>query len=196
MDEVNFGGKMTGKILIALRETAKNAGITPAQAKYWVHLLGVFLVMKGRTGFLGAEDSQKITKMAGLVSGGLSPKEAALEISGVVHENALVPENSERSGNGFEILEGKITGLEQQNVMIEKALMLLVEENKALRGEVSRLADSNNALRVQLMPPQEPVKPVIPWKPEPAKDPLEGMSWFQKTYVKVFEPQKLRRYDS
>lgn len=187
---------MTEKILIALRETAKTAGITPAQAKYWVHLIGACLVMKGRAGFLDMTDSQKLVKIAELVSAGSSPKDAALQVSGVVQGNSLMPVKQEHSGNGFEILEGKIAGLEQRNSMIEKALMLLVEENKALRWEVSRLADSNNALRVQLMPPQEPVKPVIPWEPGPEKDPLEGMTWFQKTYTKIFEPQKLRRYAS
>lgn len=187
---------MTEKILIALRETAKTAGITPAQAKYWVRLIGVCLVMKGRTGFLDVANSRKLVKMAELVAGGSSPKDAALQISGVVQGNSLMPVKQEQPGNGFEILEERIAGLDYRNSMIEKALMLLVEENKALRGEVSRLADSNNAFRMQLMPPLKTAKSVVPWKPEPTKDPLEGMTWLQQVYVKVFEPQKLRRYDS
>lgn len=165
---------MTERILIALRETAKRAGITPAQAKYWVRLIGVRLVMKGRAGFLDVADSQKLVEMAELVAAGSSPKDAAFQVSGVVQGKSLVPVEQERQENSLAILEGKIVGLEQRNTMIEKALLLLVEENKALRKEVSRLADSNDALRAQLMPPLEPKKQVVPLAVPPRRD--EGLS--------------------
>ena len=79
---------------------------------------------------------------------------------------------------------------------IKKVMLMMAEQNQKTQEEVKALRQENQALRAFLMPPPEPIKAVIPWKPEPAKDPLEGMTWYQQAYVKVFEPEKLRRYDS
>ena len=72
---------------------------------------------------------------------------------------------------------------------IEKAVLMLVDENR-------RLANENKSLRIYLMPPELPAVPVIPWLPEARKDPLEGMAWYQRTYVKVIEPWRMRQYSS
>lgn len=42
----------------------------------------------------------------------------------------------------------------------------------------------------------EPVKPIHAWKPESIKDPLEGLAWYQRAWVQVFEPWKMRKYAS
>lgn len=42
----------------------------------------------------------------------------------------------------------------------------------------------------------EPVKPVKCWKPERPADPLEGLGFLEKIWVKIVEPQKMRRFDS
>jgi AcrR family transcriptional regulator len=72
---------------------------------------------------------------------------------------------------------------------IEKAVLMLVEENR-------RLANENKALRIYLLPPEKPSVPVIPWQPEPPKDPLEGMSWYHRAYIKVVKPWRMRRCSS
>ncbi len=106
---------------------------------------------------------------------------------------------------GFKILRGAIESArtathvisvpaksEEQNHRlegIEKIMILMAEEIKNLRGEVSRL-------NLRLAPPGQPVTPTIPWQPEKPKDPVEGMAWYQRAWVECFEPWKMRKYAS
>jgi len=106
---------------------------------------------------------------------------------------------------GFEILRKAIEGArvatnviavsqkpeEKNNRLeeIEKIMLLMADEIKNLRNEVSRL-------NLRLASPIEPVHSFIPWKPEKSKDPLEGMTWYHRVWVECFEPWKKRRYVS
>lgn len=72
---------------------------------------------------------------------------------------------------------------------IEKVMVLMAEEIKNLRAEVSRL-------NLRLAPPAETPKAVLVWEPEKTKDPLEGLAWYQRAWVQMFEPWKMRRYAS
>jgi len=42
----------------------------------------------------------------------------------------------------------------------------------------------------------EPPKPVPVWQPENVKDPLADLAWYQRAWVQVFEPWRMRRYAS
>lgn len=42
----------------------------------------------------------------------------------------------------------------------------------------------------------EPPKPVPVWKPERPNDPLENLAWYQRAWVQVFEPWRMRKYAS
>lgn len=65
----------------------------------------------------------------------------------------------------------------------------------ALAGEVQTLRQENAALKVLLLP--APSKPVEVWKPEPARpDPLEGKNIFQRIFLELFQPDRLRRFAS
>ena len=39
----------------------------------------------------------------------------------------------------------------------------------------------------------EPPKPAPIWKPEKVQDPLEGLAWYQRAWVQIFEPWKMRQ---
>ena len=187
---------MTEKILIALRDAAKKAGITPAQAKYWVKLLGIALVMRGRVGFLEGEAVDNLVKMAGLVVGGVSPKNAAFEISGIVHEKDIIPIEPDVIGD----LKEKLERMEAKNGLIEKAILMLAEENRATRQEVMKLVEVNQALQLRLEPPPltaayyEPAKPVQVWKPPKVQKPAEGMSLLRRVWIEFTQPEQLRRF--
>lgn len=65
----------------------------------------------------------------------------------------------------------------------------------ALAGEVQTLRQENAALKVLLLP--APSKPVEVWQPEPARpDPREGKNIFQRIFLELFQPDKLRRFAS
>lgn len=189
---------MADKILIALRDAAKKAGITPAQAKYWVKLMGIILVMKGRVGFLDQAAADNLVKMAGLVNGGASPKNAAFEISGVVQDKDIIPiELADPDGVGE--LREKIDHLEAKSGMVEKALIMLAEENRAMRQEMAKLVEVNQALQLRLEPPplaaifNEPPKPVQAWSPPDVRNPAESMGFLQRLWAELVHPERLRR---
>lgn len=78
---------------------------------------------------------------------------------------------------------------------LERAFMAVVEELKATRQEVSALRGENAALKVLLLP--APSKPAPVWKPEPARpDPREGKNIFQRIFLELFQPDRLRRFAS
>jgi len=200
MDEARVRRKtMPEKVLIALLDVAKKAGITPAQAKYWVKLLGIILVMRGRTGFLEVADADNLGRMADLVAEGATPKDAALKIGGIVQEKDIIP--GEVSGHaGVGELKAKLDRMEQRNEMIEKALLMLVEENRAIRKELGKLVETNQALRITLEAPPIPAvllappKPVQAWQPlKDSTDPLEGAGFFERIWVWLIHPERLRR---
>jgi hypothetical protein len=179
-----IGGNMD-EILIPLKDLAKDATIP--QLKYWAKLLGILLIVRGRVAHVYNNDAQKLLKIVELVKEGKSPQEAA-EMIGTVNR-AVISAEEMNNNAGILGLKEKIERLEQRNEGIEKALLAMVDEMRNLRQE-------NSALKKFLMPPPEPLKMVIPWQPKTPKDPLEGMTWFQQVYVKIFQPQKLRQYDS
>lgn len=42
----------------------------------------------------------------------------------------------------------------------------------------------------------EPPKTIAPWSPEKPIDPLKSMTWYQRVWVQVFEPWRMRKYAS
>lgn len=79
---------------------------------------------------------------------------------------------------------------------MEKAIMLLVDENRATREENRNLRADVAVLRQRLEPPvlaldflNEPVKAVAPWHPSREKPKFSG---WQRLWFKIFDPSRLR----
>lgn len=175
-----------------LPEVARALGVTVDQCRYWLTLLGIVISHQGRVRVVPEDVVETLGKVAGLVKAGAAPKNACMAVRGEIEEAKILPVNLPVTSSPI----GEMINFRGQLDEIKKVMLMMAEQNQKTQEEVKALRQENQALRAFLMPPQDPPKPVIPWKPEPAKDPLEGMNWFQKTYVKVFEPQKLRQYDS
>lgn len=94
---------------------------------------------------------------------------------------ALVP--AVMPGNQAVDLTPVITRIEA----MERAVLMLVEENK-------RLANENVALRIFLTPAPRNEKRGIAWQPEKAVDPMAGMTWYQRLWTEWFEPWKMRQH--
>lgn len=171
--------------VMALRRAAKELDITPDQIRYWIKSAGLRTEKRENVVYIAQEGFDSLQKIAGLVRDGVSPAEAIRQVK-VTAE--LVPMRA-----GDSLAPHRIEG-------IEKGLLLLAEENKALRQtigtlveEVRGIREENRGLRALLSPPVEPANPIIPWKPETPADPLEGLAWYQRAWVQVFEPWKMRK---
>lgn len=172
--------------VMALRRVAKELDRTPDQIRYWVKSAGLRIEKREKVGYLSQESFDSLQKISGPVRDGVSPAEA---IRHVKTSTELTPIKKEETLSPHWI-EG-----------IEKSLLLLAEENRALRQtigvlveEVRGVREENHSWKALLCPPIEAVKPVTPWQPERVADPLEGMTWYQQAWVSVFEPWKMRKY--
>ena len=161
---------------ISLVEAAARSAVTRDKARYWVRLLGIEVEKENGNLVIPLGTENLLDAMARAVRNGASPSIAALEVKTTF---ATVPVKQEIPQTDYaQRLEG-----------IEKVLFTLVEEIKNLKTE-------NRALRLQLFPPEKPAVSVIPWQPENRKDPLDGMAWYQRAYVQVMEPWRMRQYSS
>lgn len=175
---------------VSISEAARIVGIDPDKARYWLKLLEVETTKAGKSRCVAPDAVTLLAAMNNLVTQGTSPSDAArIAKDSPIETKPMIPEKAEKDA------------IQAQLEEMKKAFLLMGEtfkvEIQSLKNEIRNLAEENKHLRVQLLPPPEdPPKQIIPWHPETAQDPLEGMSWFQRAYVQVFEPQKMRRYDS
>lgn len=77
------------------------------------------------------------------------------------------------------------------------------EERARADTIIMKLSNDLGSVRNLLEEARKPIpllcetpKPIPVWEPEKAKDPLEGLAWYQRAWVQVFEPWKMRRYAS
>lgn len=170
-----------------LLEISKEMQISPDRIRYWVKLLEAEVIKQGHTCYLTSEVVKQVAAMDNLIKNGLSPKESSKRIKEVqtVKTTELQPIIPAPVTPGQVDLTPVLVKLES----LEKGMVFMAERIAGLEKE-------NKSLRLQLMPPVEPVKPVVAWKPETLADPLEGLAWYQRAWVQVFEPWKMRKYAS
>lgn len=178
-----------------LRDVGRQAGITADQAKYWARLLGISPVVRSKVGYLSTREGAILSEMAQMVAGGATPKEAADKLTGSV---PVQPASKQ-----LDSTSPSLVALAEQMKAMEQAFILVADELKTNRAkmdtlilEMENVRRENAALRLQLVPPAEPAKPVMVWQPDTPRDPLEGASWFERLYISVLRPERLRRYQN
>jgi len=184
------------KITIPLREIARETCITADQAKYWIKLLHIAPKIKGRVGYLESNEAAQLRTMAKLVAQGSNPKEAAAKITGITDENNIVVHEK----NGIEdlqkalmlIVEANKATLEE-NRQIKEAIQLMQQE---VKDQIFKLTEENRKLRLIFEPPQIS-KQIDVWKPKQSKiNPLQSKNWLEKIYIKIFQPEKMRQFET
>lgn len=175
-----------------LPEVARLLGVTVDQCRYWLTLLGIVISHQGRVRVISEDVVETLGKVAALVKTGIAPKSACMAVRSEITEGQIVPVNLPVTSSPI----AELINFKGQLEEIKNVMLLMAEQSQKTQVEVMALRKENQALKAFLMPPSEPTKPVTPWKPEPAKDPLEGMSWYQKAYVKIAEPWRMRRHNS
>ena len=145
--------------------------------------------------FAGMKD--RLKPHAHKEKGALLFDDAALEIfreSITTADQESIPvSQSKEVGNPLQ--EG-ISELKQVLLTMADSMRSMVEENRSLRGEVSLLKNQVTELQVALLPPPpaQGLTPSVPWAPEIRPDPTTGMTWWQRIWVEITAPEKLRRY--
>lgn len=170
---------------ISLVDAAKQAAVSRDKAKYWLELLGCCLIKEKQKSFvpLGAVVLLEAMRLA--IESGLTPSAAAEHVK-LTYSEKQEPKEPTKA---LEVPNDAVNKMTTRIEALEKAVLMLVEENRTLNQRVS-------GIQAFLMPPAKPAMPMIPWQPEKPKDPLEGLAWYQRAWVQVFEPWRMRKYAS
>ena len=90
-----------------------------------------------------------------------------------------------------------------QQETIRQLLEKQAEERARADTIIMKLSNDLGCVRILLEDTKKPIpllaeppEPVKVWQPEPKVDPLEGLAWYQRAWVQVFEPWKMRKYAS
>ncbi len=166
---------MSQEANIRLQEIARETGISSDKAKYWVKLLRLRLVVRGRIGFLEEADVMTLREMIRLVGEGGSPKEIADQLTGTVQP---IPTTSPAP-----IAQENTARLDQ----LEKTMMLLVDKIACQEKEIASLR-SRVELPILLL--SSPPRLVKPWEPVRVQPP--AMPWYERLWLQMFAPETLR----
>lgn len=173
---------MTDNIMIRLNDITEVATID--QVKYWCKLLDIQPKIVARAAHVTSEQCETIKKMADLIEQGVKPKEAAA----ILVDNAVTVSPGENRNQNPEMCN-RIESL-------EKAVMLLVEQNKRLAATIEMQNDFQNkkleAIQLRLEPQKIEVRNFKPWEPAPKKQ--QHFSILQKLWYELIDPVKLRAY--
>ena len=171
---------MTEKIMIRLSDITE--GATVDQVKYWCKLLDIQPVIISRAAHVSSDQCDLIKKMAGMVEQGMRPRDAASMLVDVAVTVSPEPVNE--------------LNLEMARRIdsLEKAVLLLVEQNKKLAATIEAQNEMQNkkleAIQFRLEPPKNDARIVKPWEPTPKKRPQ--FSFLQKFWYELMDPVKLR----
>lgn len=173
---------MTEKIMVRLNDVTESATID--QVKYWCKLLDIQPSIISRAAHVTSEQCEMIKKMAGLIDQGVRPRDAAT----MLVDNAVTISPNLNNEVNLEMAR-RIESL-------EKAVMLLVEQNKKLATTIETQNELQNrkleAIQFRLDPPKSEVKAFKPWEPAPKKQPQ--YSFLQKVWYELMDPVRLRAY--
>jgi len=173
---------MTEKLMIRLSDVTEWATID--QVKYWCKLLEIQPVIISRAAHVTSDQCEMVKKMAGMIEQGIRPRDAAT----MLIDNAVTISPDRRNEGNLEMAR-RIDSL-------EKAVMLLVEQNKKLVSTIEAQNEVQNrkleAIKLRLEPPKvEPVS-IRVWEPAPKKAPQ--YSFLQKVWYELMDPVRLRTY--
>ena len=169
---------------LSITEAATQIGISRDKIRYWMKLLELEIIKEGRISYISLGAEKLLLVMAKSVSSGLAPSVAAKEVLNI--HSLSETQEPEMQTIHLNFVTDRIQSL-------EKAVMLLVEQNKILsvtNVEQSKLLNKRLD-RIELkISPSTTKKQIEVWKPREVKCPQ--FSTIERIWYEVTNPAKLR----
>jgi len=174
------GKFMADRIMIRLNEITESA--TVDQIKYWCKLLDIQPEIISRAAHVTAEECEILRKMAGLTDEGMRPGEAAAMLT----NTAVTVSPVKQKESEPELL--------QRIETLERAILLLVEQNKKLATTIEKQNEVQTkkleAIQYRLEPAKQDFHKLEPWQPKPKKKPQ--FPALKRLWYELIDPVKLR----
>lgn len=168
--------------MVRLNEVTSKA--TVDQIKYWCKLLGIRPVIISRASHVTATQCDLIKRMADLIEHGTRPRDAAL----MLEETAVTVSPDLCTLNKLQV------ETTERIDSLEKAVMLLVEQNKKLAEKLDMQGELQNkkleSIHHYLTQPRIKAKKFKLWEPQPKR--RSQFSFLQKFWYELVDPAKLR----
>lgn len=164
---------------LTITEASKIIQVNRDKIRYGSKLLGIKLIKSGRVSYVPASSITLLQAMYKIVASGISPKKAAKEVLELYapSEPLEQPQVTTKEISN-DILTDRIATL-------EKAVLLLVEENKKQREQLNKRFDR---IELKLEPPVP--KKIKAWQPAKPKRPK--YSPLKHLWYELVNPAKLR----
>ncbi|MDD3376533.1 MAG: hypothetical protein PHF08_03655 [Candidatus Riflebacteria bacterium] len=185
---------------IALTEAANLTGINRDKARYWSTLLDLEIAKEGRVSYLPGGAEKLLLAMAQSVSGGLSPSVAAQEVKAL---HALPVESPAPICNQDNHTADKIADLEKAVLLLAEQNKILGDQHKMLFDQNKQLFDQNKAMLSMIQAqgnkmdfiaarllPAPASKPVNVWQPTTRQ--TQSVSFFKRLWLELIAPEQLR----
>ena len=173
---------------LKISQVAQELGVTPAgvykRLKTEPQLVENFIIKEKNATYLTREGVEVLrASMQKAQPVGVSTSYQPVESQTVKHLQEVIA-NQQRT------IDNLITRQSEDRQRSDTLLM-------KLSSDISNMQKALEYKRVEVDSKlMEPVKPVKHWQPDRPADPLEGLGFLEKIWVKFLEPQKMRRYDS
>lgn len=170
--------------MFTILELANQARVSKEKARYWLKLLDLAATRKEGKLFFPVGSVEMLQAMKSAIASGAQPAAAAIEVKALHSATNQAPIIQAESDLADRIKE------------LEKAVLLLAENNQELKQQNRALLDLVQAqnckldrLESRLLPPAES-KPVQAWQPTAKKAPQ--VSWIKRAWLELINPEQLR----
>lgn len=178
---------------IALTEAANLSGINRDKARYWSTLLDLEIAKEGRVSYLPGGAEKLLLAMAQSVSGGLSPSVAAQEVKALhalpVESPAPICNQDNHTADKIADLEKAVLLLAEQNKILADQHKMLFDQNKAMLSMIQAQGNKMDFIAARLLPAPAS-KPVNVWQPTTRQ--TQSVSFFKRLWLELIAPEQLR----
>lgn len=178
--------------MVTILEAAAKSCLTKQRVRYWLDLLEIEITKKEGKFYLPAGAVDLLIAMQKAISGGLSPALAAVEVK-AIHalpvEAAPICNQDDHTADKIADLEKAVLLLAEQNKILADQNKMLFDQNKVILSMVQAQGNKMDFIAAKLLP-SPASNPVKVW--EPTTRQTQPLPFFKRLWLELIAPEQLR----